>query len=176
MPLRRVTAAILVVGATTAALADDGHATPQEVLMKVRAAAAFLEENGSAGLPLFAEAGSPFVWKDSYVFVLDCTADITAAHPVNSNIGRPVSTLEDVNGKPFGELMCAAANRPNGGWVEYMWPKPVEDSDGGALEEANKPSRKIAYVLRVPGQPYQVGAGDYEDTLTVKALNKLIAD
>ncbi len=158
------------------AQAEDGHATPDEVVAKVREAAAYLAETGNAGLPMFAEAVSPFVWKDTYVFVLDCADDITAAHPVNSNIGRPVSTLKDVDGKPFGRLMCEAAAYPNGGWVEYMWPRAIEDTSDDALEATGQPSRKITFVLSVPGQPYQVGAGDYDETLTVEDLEKLIAD
>lgn len=163
----------LLLGAAVAAPAAE-HATPKEILAKVQEAAAYLSENGEAGLPLFSEAASPFVWKDTYVFVLDCADDITAAHPVAANVGRPVSGLKDVDGKPFGVLMCEAAAKTNGGWVEYMWPRAEAGTDD-TLTEAGSPSRKIAYVMTVPGQPYQVGAGDYDDTLTVVELNKLLS-
>ncbi|WP_421723377.1 cache domain-containing protein [Bauldia sp.] len=168
--------AALVIGAAPAAAADNNHATPQEIIDKVHEAAAYLADVGDVGLPTFAEANSPFVWKDTYVFVLDCSADLTVSHPVNSNIGRPVSTLKDVNGKPFGKLMCEAAANPDGGWVEYMWPRPVEDKSDDALEEASTPSRKVTYVMTVPDRPYQVGAGDYDDTLTVDQLDKLLTE
>ncbi len=35
-------------------------------------------------------------------------------------------------------------------------------------------SRKVTYMLNVKGQPYQVGAGVYNDTATVKELNTLL--
>ena len=175
MTVRVVTTAFSFLALASLPVAAAEHATPEEILAKVREAAAYLSENGEAGLPMFSEAQSAFVWKDTYVFVLDCADDITAAHPVKANIGRPVSALKDVDGKPFGDLMCEAAASPDGGWVEYMWPKTEAGADG-TLVEADTPSRKIAYVMSVPDQPYQVGAGDYDDNLTVPELEKLLAE
>ena len=37
-------------------------ATPQDVIVKVREAAAYLEKNGEAGLAAFKKADSPFVF------------------------------------------------------------------------------------------------------------------
>ena len=51
-------------------------ATPQEVIAKVKEAAAFLAKNGKSGLKAFDSPDSPFVWKDTYVFVNDCAAGI----------------------------------------------------------------------------------------------------
>lgn len=47
-------------------------ATPQEVIAKVKEAAAYLQKNGKAGLKAFDSADSTFVFKDTYVFVYDC--------------------------------------------------------------------------------------------------------
>ena len=43
--------------------------TPEEVIAKVREAAAQLGKEGQAGLAAFEAEGSPFIWKDTYVFV-----------------------------------------------------------------------------------------------------------
>ena len=170
-----------IVGALSVGLAMAGAAvaqspvTPEEVVAKVRQAAAYLEREGKAGLAVFDQAESPFVWKDTYVFVLDCAADRNAAHPAPTSRGATLSTLRDKAGAPLGELMCMAAKRPGGSWVEYMWPAPVAADAGktGGLTLAAEPSRKVTYMLSVPGQPFQVGAGIYNAALTVEELNQL---
>ncbi len=50
--------------------------------------------------------------------------------------------------------------RLHGGWFEYPFPKPGEKG----------PSRKVTYMLAVPGTPYVVGAGVYDETVTLEQL------
>ena len=60
---------------------------------------------------------------------------------------------------------CAGAGErkdPNGVWVEYWWEKLGEE----------KPARKISFMVQVPGQPFQVTAGIYDDSTSVEELNK----
>ncbi|MEA3223454.1 MAG: calcium:proton antiporter, partial [Thermodesulfobacteriota bacterium] len=47
-------------------------ATPKEVVQKVRTAADFLSKAGKPGLPEFNDPKGRWVWKDTYVWVLDC--------------------------------------------------------------------------------------------------------
>jgi cytochrome c len=156
--------------------ADDGQATPEEVIAKVRAAAGYIETEGEAGLSLFDEAESDYVWKDSYVFVWDCGADKVMAHPVATNRGLTLSTIKDVTGKALGPLLCAAAERPRGGWVEYAWPEAVRPDGADALQYTDKPLRKVTYMYSVAGQPYQVGAGITNDTHTLEQLDALVGE
>src|SRR3954467_15256501 len=58
-----------------------GHATPEEVVAKVREAARYLAEAGGEGLARFKGRGSEYVWKDTYVFVADCDKRTIVAHP-----------------------------------------------------------------------------------------------
>jgi signal transduction histidine kinase len=58
---------------------------------------------------------------------------------------------------------CEAGRKPGGGWFEYPFPKP------GARE----PSRKISFVLAVPGTPYVVGAGVYDEKITLDELEAI---
>ena len=44
-------------------------ATPQDVIAKVKEAAAYLAKTGKSGLKTFDSTESPYVWKDTYVFV-----------------------------------------------------------------------------------------------------------
>jgi signal transduction histidine kinase len=150
-------------------------ATPQEVIAKVKEAAAYLEKNGKSGLKAFDSMDSPFVWKDTYVFVYDCAAGLAdVALPVPATRNKKLDADKDATGRVVGPELCQAAARPGGGWVEYMWWKPVKVEGAKELAYAKKISRKVTYMLNVKGQPYQVAAGVYNDSLTVKDLNALL--
>jgi cytochrome c len=150
-------------------------ATPQEVIAEVKEAAVYLAKNGKSGLKTFDSANSPFVWKDTYVFVYDCAAGLAdVAHPVPASKERKLAMNKDATGRVIGPELCKAAARPGGGWVEYMWWKPVKVEGAEQLTYAKKISRKVSYMLSVEGQPYAVGAGVYNDTLTVEDLNALL--
>jgi cytochrome c len=151
------------------------QATPQECIQKCQEAAKFLSEEAAKGpeaekaalASLNQKENNRFVWKDTYVWVLccDCEPKTNAAHPINQKIvGPDLSGMKDKQGNLFFLQFCDASKNPKGGWVEYWWPK---------LDE-KKASRKITYVVKVPGTKYQVGAGVYDDSMDAQNLNKLI--
>jgi hypothetical protein len=157
----------LLIGASPAMAAGEDHAGPEEVIAKVRSAAALLAERGPAGLDTLRDATSPYSWKDTYVFVVDCNADEVMANPAfPSRQGGDIKQHTDYDGKQYGHALCETATRPGGGWIEYVWLKP-----GGDV-----PLRKISYVMSVDGQPYQLGAGIYDETVTLEELAVLSAD
>lgn len=141
-----------------------GHATPEEVMTKVRAAATALK--GSADLAQFnAIEGNPWVWKDSYIFVYSCEEDKMSAHPIKEElIGRSIMSLRDYAGNLFFEDMCKAALEPNGGWVKYAWPKPGDVT----------PSPKFTYNLQAQDSKYQVAAGIHSDNTTLEVLKEML--
>jgi len=148
--------------------AGQEKATPREIVDKVQAAAAALaqssEAKGGPNLAQFNQRQGPWVWKDTYVFVVDCGQAIIAAHPMNPElIGKDAMSLLDTKGHPFFWQVCDALKKPSGIWLQYWWPKPGQ-KDG---------SRKISYALRAGGTPYIVGAGIYDDKLTIADLEKL---
>ena len=170
-------ALVLTIGLAAAWLpgtsfADEG-VTPEEVIAKVREAAAQLSKDGQAGLAAFEQEGSPFIWKGTYVFVLDCAADVIAAHAVPASRGVKISSLKDADGKFYGASMCEAAKAPAGSWTEYVWPKPVTDS-AGAVVYSKEAYRKVSYIHSVEGQPWQVGAGIYNDPMSLGELDALV--
>lgn len=156
----------LVLLAAPAVMADS--ASPKEVVQKVDEAAKFLAGKGEAGLAQFNDKNGPWVFKDTYVFVFDCTGKQSlVAHVVPAMIGKDLNTLQDPQGRNLGTLLCGAAmEHPGGSWVEYTWPKVVE---GG-----KKFVRKISYIKKVPGTNYEVGAGVYNEKVPMAELNKLI--
>ena len=159
-------AATLAVGSAGGLWAqqEQESATPEEVVDKAKQAAQYLAEEGEAGLEEFRGKDSPYVWKDSYVVVQDCEEGRAVAHPISPDLeGTDLGALKDETGKAFAQELCAQAQRPQGGWVEYMWPKPGEQ----------EPSRKIAYALSVEGTPYVVVSGVYDEDATVEELEKV---
>ncbi|MGA2237445.1 MAG: hypothetical protein ABSG23_18440, partial [Terriglobales bacterium] len=74
-----VTVALLNVALCTVAVGQD-KATAQEVVAKVREAASTLSKTGDVAQ--FNQKQSPWVWKDTYIFVEDCDKKVMAAHPM----------------------------------------------------------------------------------------------
>ena len=149
---------------TVSTVYAEESATPEEVMSKVKAAAEFLSKAGESGLAQFNDPKGAWVWKDTYVFVYNCGKEEIAAHVNNKLINYKLSDLIDKNGHYLGYDLCAEALKPKGGWTEYWWAKAG----------ATVPERKISYMLKVPGQPYEVGAGIYNPTMTLKQLNNMI--
>lgn len=162
--MKAATALVLSLALLAAPAAAEGEqATAEEAVDKAREAALYLSQEGEAGLGAFADRHSPFIWKDSYVFVLDCAVGRTVAHPYQPR-EITLANLRDAKGRLFGPAFCAAAERPGGGWVEYFWPRPGAD----------EPVRKVTFVMQVPAQPYQVGAGAYDDEHSPEQLEALL--
>jgi cytochrome c len=145
----------------------DDRATAQEVIAKVRQASSELSKTHN--VIQFNAKTSPWVWKDSYIFVVDCDKMVNAAHPVRSDIrGVPMAAIKDAKGNalyPDPAAFCEQARKPAGVWTEYWWVK-TDETQG---------SRKISYHLGAEGTPYVVAAGIYDDKLTIAQLSKLSA-
>ena len=67
--------ALLIVALSSVAVGQD-KATAQEVIAKVREAASTLSKTGD--LAQFNQKQSPWVWKDTYIFVEDCDKKVLA--------------------------------------------------------------------------------------------------
>jgi hypothetical protein len=157
--------------ATVSALsaAAEEVVTPDEVIAKVRAAAVFLSEKGEAGLAQFNDPKGAWSWKDTYVFVFDCDKGVIIGHPNKELVGTGLASRADKNGFKYNLALCEEAKKPSGGWVEYWRPTDVVDEAGTAEYR-----RKVSYILKVPGQPMEVGAGIYEPTVSVDDLSKML--
>lgn len=136
------------------AWAED-KASKEECIAKANKAAELVQSAGlETALETINDKNGPFVWKDTYVFVLDLGSTEIAAHPIKPGlIGKNLMALKDVNGKMFFAEFVNTAKNGGEGWVSYMWPKPGEKT----------PSPKVTYVYRVPGSDAVMLAGVYED-------------
>lgn len=129
-------------------------ATKDEVIAKCEAAAKMLQEKGiDAASQSIGDKEGPFVWKDTYVFLMDLDGKMIA-HPIKPELTKKDNLLQvkDTDGKPLFVEFVEVAGSQGKGWVDYMWPKPGQDA----------PAAKSSYILRVPGTPYLVGAGIYK--------------
>lgn len=163
LALSALTAGLL----NTTALAEDGVATPDEVVTKVWGAAKVLQTKGVSAISELNNAEGRWVWKDSYLFAFDCRLDRMVAHPMRPDlVGRPIMQITDNNGKFIFKELCEAAKTKNGGWVEYQWTKPG----------AGQTSRKLSYAATAElafSTGVQIAAGVYDDSIAVSDLNKM---
>jgi cytochrome c len=159
-----VAMALVNVALSTVAVGQD-KATPQEVIAKVHEAASTLSK--TSDLEQFNQKTSPWVWKDTYIFVLNCEKMTQAAHPLRPDLrGTEISSIKDPKGNsifPHPKAVCEAAGKPSGTWAEYWWAKPGEKEG----------SRKVSYLLGAKGTPYVVAAGIYDEKATIAELSKL---
>jgi len=98
---------------------------------------------------------SEFVYKDSYVFVLDTSYTLLVNYPFRDLEGKNLYDIQDTEGKYFFREFVQTGLEEGSGWVFYKWPKPGE----------NTPMSKCTYVKKFlyKGKTYIVGTGIYRD-------------
>ena len=141
---------ILFVSVTVSA---DETATKEECVIKCHEAAALINSKGlEKAVEQIGDQNGPFVWKDSYVFLMNLDGKMLA-HPFRPELTKKEHCLliTDPTGKALFVHFVNMARSVSEGWVEYMWPKPGERT----------PRKKITYIYRVPGKDLFVGAGVY---------------
>ena len=149
-------AVLLCLGLAGSVLADS--ATKDECIAKTKEAAKMISEKGlDAGVAAINKKDGKFVWKDSYVFLVDFDG-MMLAHPMSpALIGKNVNDMKDKAEDPakskylFKEFTETAKSKGEG-WVGYMWANPGDP----------KPRKKISYIFRVPGKNVYTAAGIWE--------------
>lgn len=153
MALMALGLALVIAGTVFAA-----GATKDECIAKTKEAAKMIEEKGlDAAIAEINKKDGKFVWKDSYVFLVDFDGKMLA-HPMSPKlIGTNVQAMKDKSEDPakgtflFQEFTEVAKTKGEG-WVSYMWANPGDP----------KPRKKISYIYRVPGKNMYTGAGIWE--------------
>ena len=138
---RTTLALVLVLGLATLAFGDS--ATKEEVIAQCQSAAKLLQDKGiDAAVAAIGDKKGPYVWKDTYVFLMDLDGKMLA-HPIKPELTQRGDLLQvaDTEGKPLFMEFVKLANTSGSGWVDYMWPKPNEE----------KPVSKTSYIYHVPG-------------------------
>lgn len=146
---------VLLFGMIVPALAEES-ATREEVIQMCKAAAAMLLEDKDAAIAEISNPQGKFVWKNSYVFLMNMNGRMLA-HPMIPQLMEKDNLLDvtdknkDKPKKIFVEFVDIA--QKNGeGWLWYMWPKPNDRT----------PVDKFTYIYRVGFTDMFVGAGIYK--------------
>jgi len=160
--MRKVAVMLLVVMASVApavsAMAES--ATKEECVAKCKEAVQLINEKGlEAALQEINKKDGKFVWKDSYVFVEDFKGTFLAQPLRSELIGTNWLEHKGIDGKFTNKEFIEVVKTKGEGWVEYMHYKPAEFRK--PAEERIR-SKKMTYVLRVPGKDIFVGAGTFE--------------
>ena len=131
-------------------------ATRPEIIEMCKKAEALLLTNKEAGIAEIAKADGQFVWKGTYVFLMDFDGNMLA-HPMIPQLTEkgPLFHVSDKNkDKPkmiFVEFVNIAKNNGEG-WIWYMWTKP----------NSREAVDKFTYIRRVGFTDMLVGAGIYK--------------
>lgn len=148
-----IVAFCLIVGLLSGNAGAEEWATKDECVIKCHEAAAMINAKGlDAAIKEISDPKGTFVWKDSYVFLMNLDGKMLA-HPFRPELTKQehVLLMTDPTDKALFVHFVNLARKVGHGWVEYMWPKPGKTT----------PSKKLSYIYRVPGQDVFVGAGVY---------------
>lgn len=112
-----------------------------------------MREGKEKAFATFTDTSSPFVFLDTYIFVLNETGE-TVVDPAFPTLGgRHMQDFADVVGfQPIRDLLQKLRHEDSA-WVQFLWPKP-----GDVL-----PSRKLIFARKVilGGETFIVGADLY---------------
>ena len=158
--MRKFSIAVVVVlaGLCLAASALAAGATKDECIAKTKEAAQMVADKGlDAAIAEINKKDGKFVWKDTYVFLMDLDGKMLA-HPMSpALIGKNLLDMKDKavpaeKGKFLFKEFVEVAKGKGSGWVDYMWTNPGDPA----------PRKKVTYIYRVPGKNQFAGAGVYE--------------
>ena len=148
-----VTILVLAFGIFFAATALADSATKDECVAKTKESAKMVLDKGlDEAVKEINNKQGKFVWKDSYVFLMDFDGKMLA-HPMSpALIGQNVLDRKDKEGKLLFKEFVEVAKSKGEGWVGYMWANPGDPA----------PRKKITFIYRVPGKDLLAGAGIWE--------------
>lgn len=158
---RKMQKLVVIVTATIVALCLTSQvfattSSRDECIAKCQEAARMLLDNKEAAVAEISNKSGKYVWKDTYVFLMDLNGKMLA-HPMKPALTEKETLLgvpdkNKDNPKLLFDEFVQLAKEKGDGWVAYMWPKPGEEA----------PSKKETYIYRVPGTDMFVAAGTYE--------------
>ena len=100
--------------------------------------------------------------KSGYFFVYE--GDIARVMgPKPSMEGKSWGHLKDTNGVQIITEVSKIAEKPDGGFVTYLWPNP-------GAKDPETPVEKVSYAILIPGTKMWIGTGVYTSTVHDKAM------
>ncbi len=119
----------MVLGGAVASASD--NATKEECVAKVAEVIAIAQQQSpQAAIDQVNDVNGPFVWKDTYVYIMDLSGTIVAHGPQPKFIGKNLMGLKDpVTKQPWYPALFEKIKADEGskGWFDYHWRKPNVD-------------------------------------------------
>ena len=146
---------LVLMGFTTIVSAEEA-VTRDEIMEMCEAAAELVLKDKDAAIAEIGDKDGRFVWKDTYVFLMDMEGNMLA-HPMIPQLTEKGSLLDvtdknkDNPKKIFVEFV-KIAEKNGDGWLWYKWPRP----------NSREPADKFTYIHRVGFTDMFVGAGMYK--------------
>jgi len=132
-------------------MADDSAEAAVKAMVE-RGVVMAVVEGEEAALTAISDPAGPFIDGDLYLFAGLVSSVTMIAHAYSPDLlGKDLSATEDDHGNFLFADFVSTASGAGAGWVEYWWPKPGE----------TEASRKMTYVMKVPGQDMYIGCGYY---------------
>ena len=146
-------ASAAVLALSPIAFAQQTGGTADEAKAMLRKAVADVKEDKAKALDMFNKGEGGFLDRDLYVFCGNISDGLAVAigNPnAKQLLGVDARTLKDATGKPFGEELYAAYQKPEGEITEvnYMFPRP-------GVEKTPVP--KVSLVTKVGNSGCGVG-------------------
>ncbi len=135
--------------------ASEEKASSKECEKKCTEAASIIKKFGiKTAFEIIEDKEGPFVWKDSFIYIIDSEKGIVLTHPyIQKMKGQLLSEISDVNGKKIFMKFMEVGKNNRSGWVDYVWLKPGE----------KRPSIKKTFVFKIPEHDFLILASIYED-------------
>lgn len=113
--------------------------------------------------------------KRGYYFVIDYD-NVYKLHPTLLEVeGHEYNEIEDVAGKKFlQELRNSALSSPNGGHVEYWYPKADIDINLKAVHDKKKVYPKLSYVKAFEPWQWYIGTGAFIDDINHSLIQSIV--
>lgn len=110
------------------------------VQQRVDEAVALLESKGQdAAFRAFEDPASPFVFDDTYLFVLDAGGKTLVDPAFPTMAGRNLADFRDAVGNRPVAAAIEALRDSDATWMQYLWPAPG----------SGEPTRKLIYMRKV---------------------------
>lgn len=125
------------------------------VVDTVQEAANLVAESGPAAYDEFRDPAGPYLYGNTYVFVIDGRGSVLCNPAAPSFEGKSLVDYQSEDGRyPFREMRDATAHQSTA-WVQYKWPTP----------DMPQPKTKFTFVKKVDyeGETLYVGSGLYLD-------------
>jgi cytochrome c len=122
--------ALLALGLSGAAMADEHRGTADEAMAMVKKAGAYLKEHGKEkAIAAFNKSPGEFIRGDLYVFMFGMSGDksgVALAHGQNPKmVDKNLTELNAGGVYPIKEFLKLAGSPAGKGWVDYKWPNSI---------------------------------------------------